>query len=132
MEGVLERVIQPSSSLWALPVVSQKKDGTVRFCVNYRKVNSVTNEDAYPRPRLDDLLDALAGSKYFCTLDLRAGCWQSNIAPEDREKTAFFNSRCIMGIYSPTFWCFWWSSNFSTCYRSYSVRPHISYLFMLF
>ena len=57
--------------------------------MDYRKLNSVTKKDAHPLPRVDDLLDALAGSKYFSTLDLRAGYWQLSVAPEDREKTAF-------------------------------------------
>jgi len=91
VEGMLEQgVIQPSSSPWASPIVLvKKKDGTFRFCVDYRKLNSVTKKDAHPLPRVDDLLDALAGSKYFSTLDLRAGYWQLSVAPEDREKTAF-------------------------------------------
>ena len=57
--------------------------------MDYRKLNSVTKKDAHPLPRVHDLLDALAGSKYFSTLDLRAGYWQLSVAPEDREKTAF-------------------------------------------
>ena len=91
VEGMLQQgVIQPSSSPWASPIVLvKKKDGTFRFCVDYRKLNSVTKKDAHPLPRVDDLLDALAGSKYFSTLDLRAGYWQLSVAPEDREKTAF-------------------------------------------
>jgi len=91
VEGMLEQgVIQPSSSPWASPIVLvKKKDGTFRFCVDYRKLNSVTKKDAHPLPRVDDLLDALAGSKYFSTLDLRAGYWQLSVAPEDKEKTAF-------------------------------------------
>ena len=83
-------VIQPSSSPWASPIVLvKKKDGPFRFCVDYRKLSSVTKKDTHPLPRVDDLLDALAGSKYFSTLDLRAGYWQLSVAPEDREKTAF-------------------------------------------
>ncbi len=66
-------VIQPSSSPWASPVVLvPKKDGSLRFCIDYRKVNSVTRKDAYPLPRVDDTLDTLAGSKWFSTLDLLA------------------------------------------------------------
>ena len=53
-------VIQPSSSPWASPVVLvQKKDGSYRFCVDYRKLNRITRKDAYPLPRVDDTLDAL-------------------------------------------------------------------------
>ena len=83
-------VIQPSNSPWASPVVLvPKKDGSLRFCVDYRRVNAVTRKDAYPLPRVDDTLDTLSGSKWFSTLDLLSGYWQVEVDPEDREKTAF-------------------------------------------
>ena len=67
-------VVQPSHSPWASPIVLvKKKDGTFRFCVDYRKLNGVTKRDAHPLPRVDDLLDALHGSCIFSTLDLRSG-----------------------------------------------------------
>ena len=67
----------------------KKKDGTTRFCVDYRKVNDVTRKDAYPIPRVDDTLDTLSGSAWFTTLDLKSGYWQVEVAEEHREKTAF-------------------------------------------
>ena len=89
-EMLSRNVISPLKSPWASPIVLvKKKDGSTRFCVDYRKVNEVTRKDAYPLPRVDDSLDTLAGSKWFTTLDLKSGYWQVEVDPEHREKTAF-------------------------------------------
>lgn len=85
-----EDVIEPSNSPWAAPIVLVKKrDGTTRFCVDYRKLNSVTKKDAYPLPRIDESLDTLSGAKYFCTLDLASWYWQVVMDEADKQKTAF-------------------------------------------
>lgn len=85
-----KEVIKPSNSPWASPIVLvKKKDGSTRFCVDYRRLNSVTVKGAYPLPRVDESFDSLAGAKYFCTLDLASGYWQVVMQPEDRPKTAF-------------------------------------------
>ena len=83
-------VVRPSCSPWASPMVLiRKKDGKWRFCVDYRRVNSVTERDAYPLPRVDATLDSLAGSKLFTTLDLASGYWQVEVLEEDKPKTSF-------------------------------------------
>lgn len=83
-------IIEESSSPWSSPVVLvTKKDGTTRFCVDYRRLNDITKKDSYPLPRIDDTLSTLSGSTWFSTLDLKNGYWQVDIHPEDKEKTAF-------------------------------------------
>ena len=83
-------IITPSKSPWASPLVYvKKKDGTTRPCVDYRKLNSVTEFDSFPLPRMDDCLDCLSGSTFFSTLDLQSGYWQVEVEEKDRPKTAF-------------------------------------------
>lgn len=89
-EMLSKDVIRPSSSPWSSPVILVKKrDGTMRFCVDYRRLNKLTTKDVYPMPRIDDALDTLAGSSFFSSLDMRSGYWQIPVAEHDKPKTAF-------------------------------------------
>ena len=67
----------------------QKKDGSHRFCVDYRRLNTHTQADLFPIPRIDDLLDQLGKSKYFTILDLVSGYWQIRVHSDSQQKTAF-------------------------------------------
>ena len=83
-------VIVPSNSPWTSPVVLvNKKDGSKRFCVDYRKLNDVTQKDVYPLPRTEKVLDELGKAQWFSKLDLKSGYWQIVVDPADRQKTAF-------------------------------------------
>jgi hypothetical protein len=82
-------IVEPSMSPWSSPIVLvRKKDGSTRFCVDYRRLNDVTRKDSFPLPRVDITLDALNGAKWFSTLDLKSGYWQVELDPADKEKTA--------------------------------------------
>ena len=89
-EMLAEGVIEPSQSDWASPIVLvRKKDGSIRLCVDYRKLNAQSRTDAYPMPRIEDILDRVGKAKIITTLDLARGYWQVPVADEDRHKTAF-------------------------------------------
>ena len=83
-------IVQPSSSPWVSPVILvPKKDGKVRFCVDYRRLNAATKKDVYPLPRIKDIPDTLGQTQYFTTLDLTAGYWQIPLDPTSHSKSAF-------------------------------------------
>jgi transposase InsO family protein len=86
--------ISPSQSEWASNIVIvKKKDGSLRFCVDYRHLNERTIKDSYPLPRIDECLDCLGGAKWFSTMDLRSGYHQVAVAEDDKHKTTFITRR---------------------------------------
>lgn len=83
-------IIEPSVSEWCSPVVLvPKKDGTLRFCIDFRYLNSVSKFDPYPMPRIDELLERVGRCNFITTLDLSKGYWQLALASEAKELTAF-------------------------------------------
>ncbi|KAL0152450.1 hypothetical protein M9458_052173, partial [Cirrhinus mrigala] len=84
------QVIRESCSPYASPIVLvKKKDGSLRMCVDYRRLNSKTRKDAFPLPRIEETLDSLAGARWFSTMDLASGYNQVPVAEGDKSKTAF-------------------------------------------
>jgi hypothetical protein len=89
-EMLKNKVIRHSSSPWAAPVtLVPKPDGSIRFCIDFRKLNMTTKKDVYPLPRIDDTLDRMGNLEFYTSIDLAAGYWQIEIAEEDKKKTAF-------------------------------------------
>jgi transposase InsO family protein len=85
-----EGVIEATQSEWASPVVLvPKPDGSMRFCIDYRKLNQLTVRDAYPLPRMDECIDSLGEAKVFSTLDCNCGYWQIPVDSADQDKTTF-------------------------------------------
>ncbi|CAF3026839.1 unnamed protein product [Rotaria sp. Silwood2] len=83
-------IIEHSTSPWSSPVVLvKKKDGTTRFCVDYRRLNQITTNDAFPLPRIDDIYDQLTKATYFTKFYFKAGYFQVPLDKLDRPKTAF-------------------------------------------
>lgn len=90
-------VIRESDSPFASPiVVVRKKNGSVRLCIDYRKLNLQTIKDAYALPKLEDTFTALTGSEWFSVLDLKSGYYQIEMEEVDKSKTAFV---CPLGFY---------------------------------
>jgi len=90
-------VVEPSTGEWASPVVMvPKPDGSVRFCIDNRKLNLMNVKDAYPISRMDECVDSLGAARVFSTLDCYAGYWQIPVAEEDKHTTAF---KCHSGAW---------------------------------
>lgn len=91
IEDLLEKgYIQPSKSPFGAPILFvRRKNGALLMCINYRGLNLITKKNLYNLPRIDELLEGLAGACFFSKLDLASGYHQVRIAAEDVEKTAF-------------------------------------------
>ena len=100
LDDMIQRgLIKESSSAWASPVVLvRKRNGEVRFCIDYRQLNQISHHDAYPVPRVDDALRSLNGAQWFSTLDLTSAYWQIPMDPESSRKAAFTTHR---GLFEP-------------------------------
>ena len=88
--------IEPSNSPFSSPtILVKKKDGTMRLCIDYQKLNSCTKKDAHLLPRMKNIFDFLSGSKYFTTLYLAMSYHHAVVGTEDREKTSFNSPYCL-------------------------------------
>lgn len=83
-------IIKASKSEWCNPVVLMpKKDCSIRFCIDFRYLNSISQFDSYPTPRINDLLEQLGKAKYLTTIDLCKGYWQVPLTEQSRERPFF-------------------------------------------
>ncbi len=128
LEAMLEMgVIEESHSDWASPIVLvPKTDGSVRFCVDYRKVNAVSMFDAYPMPRVDELLDRLDTARFYSTLDLTKGYWQIPLSPLSKEKSAFTTPFGLHQFVTLLFGLFGAPATFQRLMDKI-LRPHTAY-----
>ena len=121
-------IIEPSTSEWASPIVLvPKKDGSLRMCVDYRRLSSVSEADAYPTPRIDDLIDRLGDARYISTLDLTRGHWQVPVAPQARSRTAFMTP---FGLYQFTVMPFGFHGAPATFQCTMDVLPLVDFDYM--
>ena len=87
-------VIEPSISPYSSPIVLvPKKDGSVRFCIDFRKLNKVTEFDAEPMPNMEEIINRMSGHEYFTKMDLSKGCWQVGLTERSKPLTAFETPR---------------------------------------
>jgi hypothetical protein len=92
-----EGVIEESNSLWMNPVVLvRKKNGELRFCIDFRKLNDLVDLDHYEIPKISELLGLLRDAKIFTLIDLKNGFFNIDLAEKDREKTTFFTGTRMM------------------------------------
>ena len=99
IQEMLDRgAIWPSQSSWCnLVILVWKKDGTLRFCIDFRHLNACTKKDSYPIPKCLETMESLVGARYFSTMDLKSGFWQVKVSEDSHQYTAFTVGS--MGVY---------------------------------
>ena len=107
-------VIRPSNSPWCNAVVLvRKKDGSLRFCIDFRKLNSLTVKDSHPLPRICEMLESLAGAAHYSTFDMNSGFWQ---VPCLRNPSSI----------PPSLWEVWASTSVRACHLDYAMLRLLS------
>lgn len=97
--------IEESTSPWrSPPVLVPKPDCSLRFCINFRWLNEITDFDAYPMPCINNILDRIGGAHVLTTLELTKGYWQIPGHPEDKPQTAFATPSRSLQIHNDVFW----------------------------
>ena len=98
----MDKLIQESqikafkSNLGAPIILVKKKDGSLCFCIDYRWLNTIMKNDAYPLPLIDEYLNTHNSCQYFTAMELASGYWQVDMDPTDQEKTAFSNHKGLL------------------------------------
>lgn len=120
-------IIEESTSPWNSPIVMvAKPNGTWRFCNDFRQLNNVSKFDAYPMPRVDELIERLGKAKYLTTLDLTKGYWQIPLSQESKEKTAFSTPRGLFQYKVMPFGLHGAPASFQRLMDKI-LRPHVEY-----
>jgi hypothetical protein len=89
-------VIEPAVLPWASTIVLiRKKNSSLRFCIDFRRLNVMITKDSYPLPRVEDCLKSVGNTQFLSSLDLRSEYWQAEVLSEDRDKTCFVTGRGV-------------------------------------